>query len=232
MACLKQPRRSPRRMTQDKMSRVVIKICGLTRTRDIDAAIAAGADALGFVFAASARRLTAGQAEPLLERVPAGVLRVGLFLDQERAEVDAVLERLTLDLLQFHGQEDSEFCGSFGLPYLKAVGMRHNPSLHQVEREYASAAGLLLDSHGSGERGGTGETFDWRRIPPLSKPVWLAGGLHAGNVGAAVAAARPYAVDVSSGVESRPGVKDAASMQAFVEAVREAGEQTGEVRNP
>jgi len=210
---------------------VVIKICGLTRVEDVDAAIAAGAHALGFVFAASPRRLTADLAAPLLARVPAGVLRVGLFRDQERDEIDAVLDRLALDVLQFHGQEDGAFCESFGLPYLKAVGMRQNPSLPRAEREYAGAIGLLLDSHAGGERGGTGETFDWRRLPALAKPVWLAGGLHAGNVGVAVETVRPYAVDVSSGVESRPGVKDAARMNAFVKAVRQAGERIREVEN-
>lgn len=213
------------------MSRVLVKICGLTRAQDVEAAVAAGADALGFVFAPSPRRLSLSLAQELLSRVPAGVMRVGLFLDQGRDEIQRALDRVTLDVLQFHGRESGAFCESFQRPYLKAIGMRRQPSLQRAEREYVSAIGLLLDSHAAGARGGTGEVFDWRRIPATGKDIWLAGGLNADNVGAALETVRPRAVDVSSGVESSPGIKDAAAMNAFVTAVRRADQEAGEVEN-
>jgi phosphoribosylanthranilate isomerase len=200
--------------------RVRTKICGLTRGADVTAAARLGADALGFVFAASPRRLRPEQARELVAEVPPGVLRVGLFMDQEAAAVEAVLTVVTLDLLQFHGREAAGYCGRFGLPYLKAVSMSHtNPQA--VAERYPDAAGLLLDSHAPGGAGGTGRVFDWRRRVATSKPLWLAGGLHPGNVGEAVREFRPYAVDVSSGVESSPGVKDQDLMRRFIQIVQQ-----------
>jgi phosphoribosylanthranilate isomerase len=203
------------------MKRLFIKICGLTRNEDVKTAIVAGADAIGFVFAASPRRISIDTAERLGGHVPAGVLRIGLFLDQERSEIDRVLNSVPLDMLQFHGSETEQECSAFGLPWLKAVAMVNSESARQAERDYPGATGLLLDSHTPGGRGGSGKIFDWSLSRPVLKPVWLAGGLNADNVGPAIRAVRPFAVDVSSGVESAPGIKDASRITAFIGAVRE-----------
>lgn len=203
------------------MSRVRIKICGLTREEDVKAAVAAGVDALGFVFTQSPRRITSDTARHLLDYVPDGVLRVGLFLNQNRSEIDRVINSVPLDVLQFHGSERKADCNVYGLPWLKAVAMQNSKSARQAESDYPGAMGLLLDSHKAGERGGSGKKFNWSLSTPLSVPIWLAGGLHADNVGEAIRAVRPFAVDVSSGVEAAPGIKDAAMISAFVKAVRD-----------
>jgi phosphoribosylanthranilate isomerase len=194
-----------------------VKICGITRLEDLRAAVAAGADALGFVFARrSLRRLEPEHAAALVQKVPAFVSRVGLFMDQEATEVRRILGQVPLNLLQFHGQEDAAFCRQFGLPYIKALGMGSGPSLASAEQEFADAAALLLDSHRAGEVGGTGQTFDWAAIPALQLPLVLAGGLDPANVREAVRRVRPWAVDVSSGVEDAPGVKNVAKMRTFI----------------
>lgn len=203
------------------MNRVKIKICGLTRDEDVKAAVDAGADVLGFVFTASPRRITTDTAIRLLACVPEGILRVGLFLDQDKSEINHVVSSVPLDVLQFHGSESETDCSAYGLPWLKAVAMENAESAQRAEADYPGAMGLLLDSHTAGKRGGSGRIFDWSLSAPVSKPVWLAGGLHADNVGQAIRAVRPFAVDVSSGVEAAPGIKDAARMTAFVRAVRE-----------
>jgi len=204
------------------MNLVKIKICGLTRSEDVKTVVAAGADAVGFVFTASPRRISAEQAIRLSAHVPDGVLRVGLFLDQDKAEIERVLNAVALDLLQFHGRETEQQCKEFGIPYLKAVAMTHGRSAQQAERDYPGAVGLLLDSHTAGQPGGSGQVFDWTLSRPQSKQVWLAGGLNAENVGRAIRTVKPYAVDVSSGVEASPGIKDAARIGAFVRAVKQA----------
>ncbi len=201
--------------------RVRVKICGLTRDEDVKAAVAAGADAVGFVFTASPRRISAETAIRLSSYVPEGVLRVGLFLNQDRSEIDRVVNSVPLDVLQFHGNETEQECSVFGLPWLKAVAMENAESARQAEREYPGAMGLLLDSHTAGKRGGSGKVFDWSLFRPLEKSVWLAGGLNAVNVGQAVRVVRPFAVDVSSGVEAAPGIKDVSSIITFIKAVRE-----------
>lgn len=199
------------------MTGVRVKICGLTRAEDVRAAVAFGADALGFVFTPRSRRcLDADVAAGLVRHVPAFVSRVGLFMDQEPAEVERILARVPLSLLQFHGLEDGDYCRGFGLPYIKALGMGSAPSLARAEHEYADAAALLLDSHRPGEAGGTGQAFDWREIPPLGLPLVLAGGLNPDNVREAVQQVRPWAVDVASGVEDAPGVKNAEKMRNFI----------------
>jgi phosphoribosylanthranilate isomerase len=202
------------------MKRILVKVCGLTRSEDVAVAVAAGVDALGFVFTASPRRVSAQKACELGRIIPSGVLRIGLFLNQDRDEVARVVDTVELDMLQFHGNETEEQCNGFGLPYIKAVSMQDSHSAEQAEREYPGASGLLLDSHLAGKPGGSGKIFDWSLTKPGSKPVWLAGGLNAENVGQAIERVRPYAVDVSSGVESSPGIKDAAKIDAFVRAVR------------
>lgn len=204
------------------MNRVKIKICGLTRAEDVKTAIGAGADAIGFVFTASPRRIDIDTAIRLCAYVPEGVLRVGLFLDQEGHEVERVISAVALDILQFHGGETEQFCVAFGLPWLKAVAMENAESMRLAERDYPGAAGLLLDSHSKGNRGGSGKQFDWSLARPLTKPVWLAGGLNAENVGQAIHTVRPFAVDVSSGVEAQPGIKDKTKVMAFIKAVRKA----------
>ena len=204
------------------MNRVKIKICGLTRAEDVQAAVKAGADAIGFVFTASPRRISIDKAQKLSAYVPGGVLRVGLFLNQDRSEIERVTASVPLDILQFHGSETEQECNRFKLPWLKAVAMENAESVKVAEQDFPGAAGLLLDSHSKGMRGGSGRLFDWSLSRPVEKPVWLAGGLHAENVRKAIHTVRPYAVDVSSGVESEPGIKDPTRIKAFVKAVRQA----------
>jgi len=200
-----------------------VKICGLTRETDIDAAVMAGADALGFVFAPGSKRLLEpSRAADLVKRVPAFVSRVGLFLNQDAHDVEQVLSQVPLSLLQFHGTEQAGFCRQFGLPYIKAVSVQSEHSVERAETEFPDAAGLLLDSHPAGGLGGTGQVFDWTRIGCSGLPLILAGGLTAANVSDAVRRVKPWAVDVSSGVEHSPGIKNADAMKQFIkEAKRE-----------
>ena len=203
------------------MSSIKVKICGLTRDEDVKAAVAAGADAIGFVFTTSPRRISINTAIRLSSYVPKGVLRVGLFLDQDRSEIDQVINSVSLDVLQFHGSETEQECCVFGLPWLKAVAMENAESAKQAESDYPGAMGLLLDSHATGKRGGSGKVFDWSLSRPIAKPIWLAGGLNSTNVAQAIHVVRPFAVDVSSGVEAAPGIKDASRIHTFIKAVRE-----------
>lgn len=205
------------------MQRTRIKICGVTRDRDLDAAVRTGADAVGFVFyAPSPRALTVGAAAALARRVPPFVSRVGLFVNAEPASVREVLARVPIDILQFHGDEEAEYCEQFGLPYLKAARVRPELDLLEFARAYPTAQGLLLDAWVEAF-GGMGQSFDWSLIPDgLPLPIVLSGGLHAANVVEAVLKVRPWAVDVSSGVEVAKGVKDAHKIAAFIAAVRTA----------
>ncbi|WP_101926839.1 MULTISPECIES: phosphoribosylanthranilate isomerase [Luteimonas] len=202
-----------------------IKFCGLTRAADIDAAVALGVDCIGFVFAArSSRRLTLDAARALRASVPAQVALVALMMDNPAAEVAAVVETLAPEVLQFHGGEDDAFCRDFGLPYWKAIAMGGDPAAALASLPaFPTAAAFLFDGHAAGAPGGGGHAFDWQALPQaLDRPFWLAGGLDAGNVAQAIATARPDGVDVSSGIESTPGIKEAARMRAFVDAVRSA----------
>jgi phosphoribosylanthranilate isomerase len=210
--------------------RTRIKFCGLTRPGDVRLAAELGVDALGFVFAAlSPRRLGTEQLEGLRQAVPPLVDAVALFMDNPGSEVEAAVRALRPTLLQFHGDEDDAFCRSFGLPFIKSVAMGEGGGDAALARKrYPSASGFLLDGHGPGQPGGGGERFDWTSIPPLGRPIFLAGGLVPGNVGQAIRAARPYAVDVSSGVEAAPGVKDGEKMQQFVDEVRRADRKNHE----
>ena len=198
-----------------------IKICGLTRVQDIQAVANSGADALGLVFYdKSPRYVTAHQAAQLVQALPPFITVVGLFVNAEATFVHNVINQVPLALLQFHGNESPEFCMQFGKPYLKAIRVKSGVDLLQCATRYHSAQGLLLDAHVEGMEGGTGSTFDWNLIPPqLSLPVILSGGLHAGNVGQAIKQVRPYALDVSSGVEAAKGIKDAAKIAAFIKEV-------------
>ncbi|TVS11692.1 MAG: phosphoribosylanthranilate isomerase [Wenzhouxiangella sp.] len=198
-----------------------IKICGITRAEDALAAAAAGADAVGLVFVdQSARRVSLDRALEIVRALPPFVTRVGLFMNAAPAAVEQTLARVPLDVLQFHGTETVADCSRFGRPWIKALAMGQ-ADLPDWD-EWAAADALLLDSHGSGKLGGSGEAFDWSKIPALQRPWILAGGLHPGNVAVACRRLAPAAVDVSSGVEKSPGIKDHGLMQQFIEAVRHA----------
>ena len=201
-----------------------IKICGLTTPEDVDAAVAAGADALGFVFyPPSKRAVSIAQARDLVAQVPALVSAVGLFVDATRAEVEAVLEAVALDQLQFHGRERADFCRQFGRRYLKAVPMRDLPDRAAVQAymdAYPDCAGFLCDAFGDKVSGGSGERFDWARLPEDGRRMIVAGGLTDENVEELLAVYRPFGVDVSSGVESVPGRKSFVKMQRFVAKAR------------
>ncbi len=184
---------------------------------DAAAAAAAGADAIGLVFyGPSPRHVTPDAARAIVAALPPFVTCVGLFVDAAPEEIEAVLRDVALDVLQFHGRETPEECRRYGRPYLKAIAMAEGVDVRAAEARYASAQGLLLDTHQKGRPGGTGQVFDWGRIPAgLGKPVILAGGLSPANVAAAIDQVRPYAVDVSGGVESAPGIKDERRMREF-----------------
>jgi phosphoribosylanthranilate isomerase len=201
--------------------RTRVKICGITRAEDAKAAVAHGCDAIGLVFYESSPRYVAPDAAAAIAaQLPPFVSAVGLFVDAPPAYVREVLARVHLDLLQFHGDESPEYCRQFGMPYIKAVHVRPETNLLQYAAAYADAKGLLLDTYMPGTPGGTGKTFDWTLIPEnLPKPIILAGGLDAGNVGEAICRARPYAVDVSGGVEREKGIKDADKVAAFMRGV-------------
>ena len=203
--------------------RTRIKICGVRREVDVEAAVEAGADAIGLVFhPASPRHLAMARAAELVRRLPPFVTPVGLFVNAEPPEVEAALAAIPPLVLQFHGDETPGYCVRFGRPYLKAVRMGAGVDLLDSARRFASAQALLLDAHVEGYGGG-GKVFDWSLVPAdVARPVVLSGGLHAGNVIAGIQQLRPWAVDVSSGVESARGVKDADLIRRFCEAVREA----------
>ena len=205
------------------MSRTRVKICGITRVQDMQAVLAAGADAVGLVFYPPSSRYVAPDAAAALARmVPPFVTRVGLFVNAEPQTVHSVLEAVPLELLQFHGDEDAAYCEQFGRPYLKAARVRPGLDLVEFALRFPSASGLLLDAYVEGYGGG-GQSFDWTLIPErLSLPVILSGGLHEANVAEAVVKLRPWAVDVSSGVELAKGIKDAGKISAFMAAVRNA----------
>jgi phosphoribosylanthranilate isomerase len=198
------------------------KICGITRVEDALAAAEAGADAIGLVFyAKSPRAVSVQQAREIIAALPPFVTSVGLFVDASRCELGEILDAVPLDLLQFHGDETPDECDHYGRPYIKALRVKPGDDIAAQVARYANARGVLLDTFVPGIPGGTGEAFDWSLVPAqLSKPVILAGGLTAANVAQAIGQVRPFAVDISGGVESAKGIKDAAKIHAFMEAVR------------
>jgi len=213
-----------------------VKICGITRPEDALYAANQGVDAIGLVFYdKSPRCVTTAQAIEICKVLPAFVTSVALFKDADVESIQQVLEQVPIDLLQFHGCEKSSFCRQFGKPYIKALGMDVEGTTNQLENlsrqadAYYDARGLLLDSHAPGDAGGTGESFDWNTVPQdLPQPVILAGGLDSNNVAEAIRTVKPYAVDVSSGVESEKGIKSAELITAFMNTVREVdGELNG-----
>ena len=202
--------------------RTRVKICGITRSEDAIEAARLGVDALGMVFyAKSSRNINCAQAQAICRVLPGFVTSVALFLNPQESLVRQVITEVDIDCLQFHGNESVEFCESFGKPYIKALGIEGVKDISALFNQYASARSVLLDSHGAGEAGGTGESFDWLTIPEhLRQKIILAGGLKPDNVADAINQVRPYAVDLSSGVESAPGIKDSELMMRLMKEVK------------
>jgi len=203
---------------------VRVKICGITRLQDLHDACDSGADALGFVFyEKSPRHVTITAAAELVRALPPFVQSVGLFVNAAPAFIESVLQTVPLDLLQFHGEETPAECARIGRPYIKAIRVNQDTDLLKCAADFEAARGLLLDAYVPGVPGGTGERFDWRLIPAnLPQAVVLSGGLTPENVAAAVEQVRPWAVDVSSGVEMAKGIKDAHKIAQFIAKAKEA----------
>jgi len=200
--------------------RIRCKVCGITRIEDAQAAARFGADAIGLVFVArSSRSVTVDQARAISTSVPPFVNRVALFMNPDADQVRRVLEEVAIDQIQFHGSETADFCRQFGRPWIKALALNNGAS--EGFDAYRDADAILLDTHAGQAMGGSGETFDWSQIPPLPRPLILAGGLTPDNVGEACRLSRPAAVDVSSGVECRPGIKSDSLMQRFINSIDE-----------
>jgi phosphoribosylanthranilate isomerase len=199
-----------------------VKICGLRQADDAVFAARAGADAIGLVFyPPSPRAVDIATASDIARALPPFVSCVGLFVDATAAEIDQILSQVPLSVLQFHGEESAQFCEQFQLPWIKAVRMRPNINLHEQRQCYSRAQGLLLDAYKPGVPGGTGDQFDWHRIPSdIAKDVVLAGGIHEHNVQQAIQQVKPWAIDVSGGVESHKGVKDRAKITAFMDQAK------------
>lgn len=204
--------------------RTRVKICGITRIEDAIAAAQVGADAIGFVFdPKSPRHIHPEQALKIARALPPFITVVGLFVNAAPDMIEGVLQHVPLDLIQFHGNEKPEQCRRYHRSYIKAIHMQADVDLYEKARLYSDAMGLLLDTYQAETTGGTGRAFDWDRVPSdLGKPLVLAGGLTPENVGAAIRKVRPYAVDVSSGVEQAKGIKDAKKISDFIEAVMTA----------
>lgn len=201
-----------------------IKICGITRLEDAQAAVEFGAHALGFVFyEPSPRYVSPETAAQLIAQLPPFVTTTALFVNASKARIEAVMAQTGIDLLQFHGDEPEAFCRTFKRPYIKALRMKSGLDLDAAVAEYPTARGILLDAYRPDLPGGTGEAFDWDRIPVALRPeIILAGGLAPENVASAVSRVRPYAVDVSGGVERSKGIKDANKIKLFIEEVTRA----------
>ena len=202
--------------------RTRVKICGITNCADAQLACDYGADAIGLVFyPPSPRYVSLEQAAKVVDSLPPFVSSVALFVNAQRQEIENVLNQTAIDIIQFHGDETAEFCRSFNRPYIKAIRMKEGLDLYAVQKEYACARGLLLDTYKKGVPGGTGESFNWEKVPhDLNKPIILAGGLLADNVAQAIKQVQPYAVDVSGGVEASKGKKDREKIIRFMESVK------------
>ncbi len=201
--------------------RVRVKICGITRVEDALSAVEKGADAIGLVFyEPSPRNVQIAKAAEIANKIPAFVTVVGLFVNAAPDFVRNVISQVKLDLLQFHGDETPQECESYGLPFIKAIRVKSDTNLIQCAKDFSASKALLLDTYTDGVAGGTGHVFDWSLIPAgLEKPVILAGGLNARNVAQAISQVKPYAVDVSGGVEIKKGIKDAAKIATFMQQV-------------
>ncbi len=201
-----------------------VKICGITRPEDAVAAARAGADAIGLVFyAASPRAVSRAQAQSILSALPASVSSVGLFVNAAADDITDILRDCPLDLIQFHGDETDAECATISRPYIKAIRVRDAAGLTAQIGQYPGARALLLDAYHKDLAGGTGQTFDWSMIPEnMEKPLILAGGLNPDNVRSAIEQVRPYAVDVSGGVELAKGIKDPDRIKSFINEVNNA----------
>jgi len=204
--------------------RTRVKICGITRIEDAQQTVDAGADAIGLVFYEKSPRFVSNvQAQAISQTIPVFVTRVALFKDADKQTIQSTLDNVEIDLIQFHGSESAEFCEQFALPYIKAIGMKaaHCDADYLIAsaKNYSTAKALLLDGHAPGEAGGTGETFSWSSIAKVNTPIVLAGGLTTANVKQAIEVVQPFAVDVSSGVESAPGIKDKNLIVKFMQQV-------------
>ena len=210
------------------MARTRVKICGITRVEDAISAVDAGADAIGLVFyKQSPRFVSIQQAQAIVAAMPPFISVVGLFVNVATAEIQSVLSKVRLDIIQFHGDETPQHCeqtsAQINLPFYKAIRMKPDTNLLQYVTDFKAAKALLLDTYSEQAYGGTGHVFDWNLIPKnLPKPIILAGGLDANNVADAIKQVRPYAVDVSGGVELTKGIKDAAKIAAFMQGVSNA----------
>ena len=204
------------------MHRTRVKICGITRKQDAIVAADLGVDALGLVFyAGSSRHIELETALEIMKVIPPFITTVALFKDAAVEEINQVIGNLNFDLLQFHGSESPEFIQQFQHPYLKAIGMQHHTDLQSTMDGFVQSKGFLLDSHAAGAAGGTGETFDWETIPSeLRQQIILAGGINPDNVAECITRIRPYAIDVSSGVESSPGIKDQGKIEQLIKQIR------------
>jgi phosphoribosylanthranilate isomerase len=204
------------------MSRVRVKYCGVTRLEDAKAAVSLGVDAIGFLLTKKSKRfIEPSRARAIREALPAFVSAVVLFNNDEPAWIDEAIRLVRPDIIQFHGTESRLLCESFGVRYVKTIGMGEDGAIGRIVVEHPNAVAYLLDSNKPGEQGGSGVTFDWSRIPTdFPKPMILAGGLTCDNVALAIRTGRPFAVDVASGIESAPGIKDAEKMRHFIEEVR------------
>lgn len=198
-----------------------VKFCGFTHQDDVAEAVALGADALGFVFyGPSSRNVSPEHAKTLTRSVPAFVTRVGLFVNEEAETVQRIFEIARLNLIQYHGEESPEFCDAIGLPYIKAFRVQKGMDLRSEIDRYPNASGFLLDAYVKGQPGGTGERFDWELIPQSHAPIILAGGLTPDNAKDAIDQVAPWALDVSGGIETKPGRKDPDKMARFMDACR------------
>ena len=208
----------------EQYNRTRVKICGITSVKDAIFAVNAGADAIGLVFyAPSPRFVTIEQAQQIVAAMPPFVSVVALFVNALPIEIKTVLAQVRIDIVQFHGDETRSDCEQIKLPYYKAIRVKADTNLLQYEAEFSSAKALLLDTYSDAAFGGTGQVFDWGLVPQnLTKPVILAGGLTAENVALGIKQVRPYAVDVSGGVEQSKGVKDVAKIAAFMHAVQKS----------
>jgi phosphoribosylanthranilate isomerase len=206
------------------VKRVRVKICGITRVEDAQLAARLGADALGLVFYSGSRRAVGiSRAQEIRRAVPAFVSLVGLFVNPDRTHVTDIISQLHLDCLQFHGEEDADFCGSFGVPYMKAIRVREGQDPLTLIARHQDACAILLDAYDPRQAGGTGQQFDWevarRCVQHSGRPIVLAGGINAENAAQAIREVSPWALDLSSGVESEPGLKDPQRMQRFFDEV-------------
>lgn len=201
--------------------RTRVKFCGMTRAEDIVQAVALGADAIGLIFYTnSSRYIDVGQAQLLFKNIPAFVDTVAVFVNPTISHVQHVIAKLPVQYLQFHGDESPEFCEQFKIPYIKAVQATSTDAIRLLVQQHKQAVAVLLDTPSAITRGGRGVTFDWEIIPRnLEKPIILAGGLNASNVCAAVATCAPFAVDLCTGIEASPGIKDSKKMKEFVNSL-------------